>query len=95
MFIGIKRETQVYARNSKLGGRHTYTRKKSIVLLKCDACEAEFERELARISKSRLNNDYYHVCSNCDTKRFAQEKGVERRRIWNMPIDTDIEIGRL
>jgi hypothetical protein len=95
MFIGIKKATQVYTRDSKLGGRHTYTRKKSVVILKCDACETEFERDLARINKKRLNNDYYHVCSQCDVKRFAQEKGVERRRIWNMPIDSDIEIDRL
>ena len=66
-----------------------------MVILKCDACETEFERDLARINKKRLNNDYYHVCSQCDAKRFAQEKGVERRRIWNMPIDSDIEIDRL
>lgn len=95
MFITITKITKVYTRLSKLGGRHTYTRKQSVVLLKCDSCDTEFERELAKMDRKRLNNEYFHVCSKCDVKRFAQEKGVERRRIWNMPVDSDMRIDRL
>ena len=47
------------------------------------------------MDKRRLNNDYFHVCSNCDTKRFAQSKGVERRRIWNMSVDADLDISKI
>jgi len=36
----------------------------------------------------RLNNNYYHVCGDCDAKRFAQEKGVEARRVWDMPVSS-------
>jgi hypothetical protein len=40
----------------------------------------------------RLSNEYAHVCSGCDSKRFAQTKGVERRRFWNITVDSDLDI---
>jgi len=36
----------------------------------------------------RLNNNFYHVCSNCDAKKFAQSKGVEARKVWDMPVSS-------
>jgi hypothetical protein len=32
---------------------------------------------------------------NCDPKKFAQSKGVERRKFWDMPIDSDIDIAKI
>lgn len=43
----------------------------------------------------RLNNNYFHVCSNCDAKVFAQKKGVEKKKVWNMSASSDIPIGKL
>ena len=43
----------------------------------------------------RLTNNYFHVCSNCDSKRFAQKKGVEKKQIWNVSASSDLPIGRL
>lgn len=37
---------------------------------------------------NRLNNNHYHVCNNCDVKRFAQQKGVENKHIWDMPVSS-------
>jgi hypothetical protein len=42
----------------------------------------------------RLSNNYFHVCSECDPKRFAQRKGVEQKKIWDMPASTDLPVGR-
>lgn len=36
----------------------------------------------------RLTNNVYHVCGDCDAKKFAQEKGVESRRVWDMPVSS-------
>lgn len=36
----------------------------------------------------RLNNNFYHVCGNCDPKKFAQLKGVEARKVWDMPVSS-------
>lgn len=47
------------------------------------------------MDRRRLNNSYFHVCSNCDAKRFAQKKGVERRKIWGMSVDADIDITKI
>lgn len=95
MFRSIRRESRKYTRASKTGMLHTYTRYHSIVTLCCDACGREFERSASKMDPRRLNDNCHHVCADCDVKRLAQRWGVESRRIWNMPVDSDADIGRL
>jgi transcription elongation factor Elf1 len=95
MFMEIKKVKVEYTRPSKLGKPHTYTRTKSIAVLECDACNTVFERNIASMDSRRLVNHYHHVCPNCDAKRFAQKKGVERRKLWDTSVDSDLDIGRL
>jgi len=95
MFKSLQKIQSVYTRISKLKKPHPYTRIKTIAIFDCDNCHNEFQRTVAKMDRRRLNNDYYHVCSNCDPKRFAQKKGVEKRRIWSMTVDSDIVIDRL
>jgi predicted RNA-binding Zn-ribbon protein involved in translation (DUF1610 family) len=83
-----------YVRVSKLGVPHNYMRHKTVVVIKCDNCGNTFQRDLSKMDHRRLNNNYFHVCSNCNPKRFAQRKGVERRGLWNTSVDKDIDIGR-
>lgn len=63
--------------------------------LKCDDCDAVFERDLKNIDRKRLNNNYFHCCSGCDIKRFAQRTGVDHKKIWDMPADADLDISKL
>lgn len=84
-----------YSRKSKLGKDHAYTRKKTVLIIRCDCCYETFEREKGSMDPNRANNNYYHVCSNCNAKRFAQEKGVERRHIWDMPVSSLKRLGQL
>jgi DNA-directed RNA polymerase subunit RPC12/RpoP len=95
MIISIEYELTQYYRTSKLGKHHVYSRKKSMVVLRCDKCSTIFKREKGSMSPQRLTNEVYHVCENCDTKRFAQEKGVERRKIWDMPVSSLKTLGHL
>lgn len=84
-----------YERTSKLGKIHSYERKKTILIIRCDSCGSEFRREKGSMNPKRMNNNVYHVCNNCDAKRFAQEKGVERRHIWDMPVSSLKTLGQL
>jgi hypothetical protein len=84
-----------YERPSKLGKSHTYYRKVTMVVLRCDNCNAEFERPRGTMNPKRLNNNFFHVCSNCDAKKFAQKKGVERKQVWNLHASSDIPISKL
>jgi len=95
MFIKIVSEQTKYLRSSKLGTEHSYTRTKSLAVLRCDNCGELFNRPIERISPKRLNNNYFHCCTNCDSKKFAQKKGAERRTIWNMPASSMADISRL
>jgi len=92
----LKKETQEsqYVRRSKTGLEHSYTRIKTIAVLRCDNCDDEFTRDLKKMDHKRLNNNYFHVCSNCDSKRFAQRKGVEQKKIWDMPASTTLPVGK-
>lgn len=88
MFIKQEYTTTTHIRPSKLGHLHSYERKKTVLVFRCDSCSELFSREKGSMSPNRINNNFYHVCSLCDAKRFAQEKGVERRRIWDMPVSS-------
>ena len=92
----LKKETQQsqYVRISKLGIEHTYTRRKTVAVFRCDNCDSEFARDLKNIDYRRLSNNYFHVCSNCDAKKFAQRKGVERKQIWDMPASSTLPVGK-
>ena len=43
----------------------------------------------------RLNNNYFHVCNNCNDKTFAQKKGLEKKQIWNLSASSDLPVGKL
>jgi DNA-directed RNA polymerase subunit RPC12/RpoP len=95
MLIDTKKVTTEYTRPSKNNKSHTYTRTKTLLVLQCDDCQNTFEREQGKMCKQRTSPDYYHVCPNCDAKRFAQKRGAERRKIWNLSADSDIDISKI
>jgi len=95
MFLDTLTITQSYTRPSKSGVSHEYQRSKTVAQFKCDNCANEFQRDLGKMDRRRLSNEYYHICPNCDGKRFAQSKGVERRRLWDMSADTDLDISKI
>ena len=88
MYLGQEYEQQSYYRKSKYGTMHAYLRKKTVLLFQCDCCNGFFRRDKGAMDPKRLNNTVYHVCSNCDAKKFAQSKGVEARKVWDMPVSS-------
>lgn len=94
MFLITRTEISEYTRTSKLGESHTYSRKKTVALFRCDNCNDEFTRDLKKIDRKRLSNNYFHVCSKCDAKRFAQRKGVEQKQIWDLLASTTLPVGK-
>lgn len=94
MYLYSKILENQYTRTSKLGVEHSYIRKKTIAIFRCDNCNSEFERSLKSIDSKRLNNNYFHCCSNCDAKRFAQRKGVEHKKVWDWSTDLDITVDK-
>lgn len=94
MFLETKKVITQHTRISKLKKSHAYSRTRTVAIIKCDNCESLFERDLGKIDYRRLNNIFFHVCSNCDAKKFAQSKGVERRRIWGITADSEIDISK-
>ena len=94
MFMREYTQKTKHERISKLGKVHEYFREVTMVILRCDSCDVEFERPRGSMNPKRLNNNYFHVCSNCDAKKFAQKKGVERKQVWNLPASSDLPIGK-
>lgn len=94
MFLNKKTIKNQYIRVSKLGVEHCYSREKVVVEFRCDNCDEIFSRDLKNIDHRRLSNNYFHCCSNCDSKRFAQSKGAERKTIWDMPASLDWPVGK-
>jgi hypothetical protein len=95
MFLSTKKIVMHYVRKSRSGVEHSYSRIKTLVVLKCDVCNSTFEREQGKMDYRRVSEGYQHVCPNCNQKKFAQSKGVESRRLWNLPADSDIKISKL
>jgi hypothetical protein len=92
----LRKETRIleHTRVSKLGKEHNYQREKTVAIFRCDNCNAVFERDLKNVDYRRLSNHYFHCCSNCDAKRFAQRKGIERKSIWDMPASSTLPVGK-
>ena len=95
MYVGTEFIKTAHYRKSKKGVIHAYLRKKTMVIFRCDACQEVFSRERGKMNPKRLNNNFYHVCSNCDAKKFAQSKGVEARKVWDMPVSSLKTLGQL
>ena len=84
MFIEALKTMRLYERQSKLGVYHTFHRKNTILVFKCDSCGVTFLRPKAKVDPERASNDYKHVRSYCDSKRYAQKVGVKMRGIYKM-----------
>jgi formylmethanofuran dehydrogenase subunit E len=95
MYLSEHAEIVEYTRVSKLGHEHTYTRERTIITFRCDNCSEMFQREKAKMSPKRLSNNYFHCCQRCNSKKFAQKKGAERRTIWDKPASSLDDISRL
>lgn len=94
MYIKTEKRVVEYTRTSKLGHEHTYTRTKKVNLFRCDSCDELFYRDQKNIDPRRLSNNYFHCCSKCDAKRFAQRKGIEQKQIWDLPASSDLPVGK-
>jgi hypothetical protein len=95
MFLGESVKQTRHFRQSKLGKKHEYYRQQTIVHFRCDCCDVEFSRPRGSMNPKRLSNNYFHVCEKCDAKRFAQKRGVERRKIWDLTASSDLPISKL
>ena len=95
MYIGTEFVKTSHYRTSKTGKTHAYLRRKTVIVFRCDCCQDVFKRDKGNMDPKRLNNNYYHVCGNCDAKKFAQEKGVESRKVWDMPASSLKTLGQL
>jgi hypothetical protein len=78
MYIGQEYSQQSHYRTSKYGTVHAYLRKKTVLIFRCDSCSGIFKRDKG----------------NMDPKRFAQEKGVEARKVWDMPVSSLKTLGQ-
>jgi Zn finger protein HypA/HybF involved in hydrogenase expression len=95
MYLYEECDAKTYTRTSKLGHQHQYIRTRTTIVFRCDNCNEIFKREKSKISPKRLSNNYFHCCNNCDSKRFAQKKGAERRTIWDKPASSLDDISKL
>ena len=95
MFIKEYTLKKRYERLSKTGVLHNYYRNVTMIILRCDSCNIEFERSRGSMDPKRISNNYFHVCSNCNAKTFAQKKGVEKKQIWNIPASSDLDISKI
>ena len=84
MFVETLKTMRLYERLSKCGVYHTFHRKNTIFVFKCDSCGTTFLRPRAKVDPDRATNDYKHVCSYCDSKRFAQKVGVKMRKVYKL-----------
>jgi hypothetical protein len=89
MLIKTVTLNQVFTRSSKLGLKHQFQRSKTVLILVCDSCDKEFQRDLSKMQRLRLHDDYNHVCSDCDQKKFAQKRSVQKRKQWSLSADSD------
>jgi uncharacterized OB-fold protein len=84
MFVETLKTIRLYERQSKLGVYHTFKRKNTLYVFRCDCCGTVFLRPRSKVDPIRATNDYKHVCTYCDTKKFAQSVSVKMRHIYSI-----------
>lgn len=82
MFVETLKTIRLYERQSKLGTYHTFKRKNTLFVFRCDCCSVTFLRPRSKVDPIRATNDFKHVCSHCDSKKYAQQIGVKMRKIY-------------
>ena len=93
MFIKETTEIHLHQRKSKLGNVHNFKRRRSVYHFKSDSCSREFLRDKSKVTPSRASNNFHHVCASCDVHRYAQNVGVEMRKIYNLDASsTEIKL---
>ena len=92
MFVETLKTMKLYERQSKLGVYHTFHRKNTIFVFKCDSCGITFLRPRKNVDPERASNDFKHVCSYCDMKKFAQKIGVKMRKIYKIDCSSTIQL---
>jgi len=95
MFLKELTQRNVFYRRSKLGKKHLYYRDCIYIVMRCDSCNEIFTRPRGKMDPNRITNNVFHVCGNCDAKRFAQRKGQERKAVWDLPASSDLDISKL
>ena len=95
MFLSTEYIQAEYTRASKTGLSHTYTRTKTILVFRCDNCNEIFKREKGSMDPKRISNNYFHVCANCDIKKFAQRKAVERKHLFDLKTSSLQDISKI
>lgn len=93
MFLETLKTIRLYERKSKLGQYHTFKRMNTIYVFECDSCHTTFLRPRKKVDPARASNDYKHVCSHCDMKKYAQSVGVKMRKIYQMDASNTLNIG--
>lgn len=94
MYIASHTEKVEYIRTSKLGSNHSYQRQRTWLVFHCDNCGSEFRRLKGSMDPKRISNNYFHCCSACNSKKFAQRKAVERKKVWDLPASSTLPINR-
>lgn len=49
-------------------------------------------RPRAKVDPNRASNDFKHVCSSCDSKRYAQKVGVKMRKIYKIDASSTLKL---
>jgi hypothetical protein len=92
MLVSIRQIRKEYQRLSKQGRVHPYFRTYEVAVLQCDSCGLQFTRRTRDMDPRRLTAEHSHVCGSCNQKQYAQSKGVENKRFWNITVDLDQDI---
>jgi len=95
MFLKVYKKQTRHTRLSKTGKEHAYKRDLTVCVFRCDSCDKEFERLRGSMDPKRISNNYFHVCDECDSKRFAQKVGVTKKQVWDLPASSDLDISKL
>lgn len=95
MFIKEYTIKTKHSRKSKNGIEHEYFRQCTYACFRCDNCGSEFERARGSMDPKRLSNNYFHVCKECDSKKFAQKRSASKRTVWKLKASSDIPISKL
>ena len=77
------------------GKEQTVSGKIKTYMLACDSCGSQFTRTSKEMKPHRACNEYKHVCTECDSKKFAQKLSSTSRRINRYDASSNVSLDYL
>ena len=78
MFIETLKTLRLYERQSKLGVYHTFKRKNTMYVFRCDSCSVTYLKPRIKVNVDHASNNFKHQCAYCSGQKTHKKVKLKK-----------------